>query len=319
MARRPRTRPGDFNAPRTTRRPQPWFGITGQTPAQLETGRPPARPGGIRPVKDKTSTGGQWLKAWQPLNPGAFMPGVSNEQAASSMGLSPEQFAAQQQRGDDPAWLAAYLKKNPGAGKPSSAGEVGPQGPAPYAGDAQYGVDVDALGSRRDLALAGVTRQESDVNTNMQEALRRMQGQREETLGDANRAYNRRGLLFSGALGKRRGDVEVGFQRQELDVRGQAKSALEELASRRAGANSDFTFGQRSAWNESVDRQIGRDEDAASRNALVPITDDPQPAPVNQAAGILQPKGKYPAGYDKMNQRQKSRYWARRRAIGRTA
>lgn len=144
--------------------------------------------------------------------------------------------------------------------------------------DAEYLAAAAQRQFERSQAIEALTTQGTNDKTDTAEAIRRMLAKAPEERQGIKQGANRAGLFYSGQLGKsldtyeadltqRQGDVQLDYDRREA-ARAAARSAIEQ----------GMPLEEAAALAESATRQVGRDTDAASANALVPTYAEPPPA-----------------------------------------
>ena len=194
-----------------------------------------------------------------------------------------------------------FVARKPAAPAPAApapaAAPAAPAAPqaAPDPRDSTYmneaaGILADVLGRRQQFTLAG-QRAAQDYAT----ANQRREVNRQETLRGTDLNANAQGLLYSGTLGKRRGQVETDFNQQGDDARlaferdnADRAAALEALGTLTADPNSPVGFsGTGEAWRRIMDAYNGGVDRATERSRTTPV--DPGPDDIAPAADGLIP------------------------------
>lgn len=157
--------------------------------------------------------------------------------------------------------------------------------------DAQYLSEAALRLFQRRQKLEELDRQSGQGQQDLQEAIRRLGEQRTTSLQTTTEGANRQGLLYSGQLGKRLGDVETQFTRQQGDMTRDQERQQAAIAAARHAIEAGAPLEEAAASAAASDRQIQRDEDAAAANMLV--TNPKTPAAAKPAAPKLaKPKPK---------------------------
>lgn len=167
------------------------------------------------------------------------------------------------------------LQSRPGAG-------AKPGAPSKKPADAKTALDAQGLQEQAQLhfqtgqQLADLAQQGAYDQTDVAEALRRMQTQQTDTEQQTRESANRAGLFYSGQLGKQMGDVQTQFGRQRFDQQtAYDRRQAARVASRQAILQG-ATLEEAAIAAEAADRQIQRDTEAADAGSLVR---EPGPAP----------------------------------------
>jgi hypothetical protein len=150
-------------------------------------------------------------------------------------------------------------KPAPAAATPAATAQ--PSSPDPR--DASYWAQRSKLLSQEQTDLAKAQQQQSYEDTDFAEALRRRAVQHDKDTQQIREGANREGLLFSGQLGKRQGDYEVGYQQQNADTQQAYERAKAERAptieALRSALQSGVPLEEAAIYAEAVDRQLQRD------------------------------------------------------------
>lgn len=134
--------------------------------------------------------------------------------------------------------------------------------------DATYLADAALRAFKRRQELGQLALEDSHDSTDHQEAIRRLAEQRAPALQNTKQTANKQGLFYSGQLGKRLGEVERDFTRQEGDQgRDYDRRRAAREAARRA-IESGAPLEEAAAAAAAADRQIERDAERADENAL---------------------------------------------------
>lgn len=96
-----------------------------------------------------------------------------------------------------------------------SANDKPPDGPAL---DAQYGTDAASLLFRNANSIADLQKANERERTDFSESMRRLAVQRGQALHNTNEGYNKRGLFFSGQLGKARDTLNTQYDQSASDA-----------------------------------------------------------------------------------------------------
>lgn len=177
----------------------------------------------------------------------------------------------------------AFRPLTPGA--PGAAAAAAPQAGAParttaqFIPDAQYLAEAAQSQFNRQTNLDQLTAQDEAERNQTQEAIRRLMdtaGQQRQT---TTQTAAKQGLFYSGQLGKRLGDLEAQVARQRGDV----QSAYDTNARAREAARQAILSGapldEAAARAAAIERQVGRDTEAANARQLVPTVVKPKPKP----------------------------------------
>lgn len=104
-----------------------------------------------------------------------------------------------------------------------------------------------------DLSTADARDQE-DLNTNVE----RLSRNRGDALTSATNSANKQGLLYSGVLTKRRGDVERDYGDREADLRRAVARAIQDRAGQRTTLGNTYGEVERNARQEAITRALER-------------------------------------------------------------
>lgn len=233
------------------------------------------------------------------------------------------------QRQWERTWQKAAGVTPPPKATPSPAPTPSPGTPAvaaktsPDPRDATYWAQRAKLLSQDTQNLAGAEQQQSYEDTDFHEALRRRALQGQKDIQGIREGANREGLAFSGQLGKRQGDYEVGAAQQEGDARQVYERAKAERApvitALREALRSGLPVDEAALYAEAVDRQTDRDAanppsgvdtDAVAR-LMAALGQKPQSAAA--APGKRKRKGVQGSG---LTQRQWENAWRQAAGIG---
>lgn len=229
--------------------------------------------------------------------------------------------------GQQQLWQA-WKAKNPGQPLPEPAGGIPPENaPAdPNAWqDAGYWNKLGQLAFQRNQRLGELDTEGQQDKTNFQESLRRFREMQPRQEEQATNSANRAGLLYSGILGRELGDIRTNAIRQEADMQGAYDNRERARAAARQALQDGATLEEAAAAAEAVDRQTGRDSEAAGsrslvRESLIPTdnldagVDVGTPSPKRGGRKNTNRTPSYlPRGYANWSKQQRSRYWARRR------
>jgi hypothetical protein len=177
---------------------------------------------------------------------------------------------------------AATAAGAPGApADPSAVQVAGNQAPPDFTGDAGYAAAIARLGYNRDTGIADIQQQGAYDQTDTAEALRRLGERQVQDTQDSKENANKQGLLLSGYLGKKLGDLQVGYDRS----RGDAQQAFDRReAARQAairGDDSQYVLGQGDAQADAITRMLTADQADADAGILAT---QQAPAPAAAAA-----------------------------------
>lgn len=164
----------------------------------------------------------------------------------------------------------------PGPAAIASPGAEPPSVDAPFGGDAQYFAERAQREFQASQQRDELDRQGAYDRTDFAEALRRMALKQPEDEQATREAANRQGLLFSGVLGKDLGTVRTGYERQRSDAQLDFDRREAARSAARAALEQGIPIENAVALAGAADRQLARDQEAATANALVP---NPEPAP----------------------------------------
>jgi hypothetical protein len=230
---------------------------------------------------------GGLLTSYRPAAPRPAALGPANLGRGGLLTNTPAvQLAQQRQKlwGGLPAYLQKTGQQGVMAGQPPQASPPGqPQAPganSQFAPDAQYLAEAAQRQFDRIQAMNALTSQAGSDKNDTSEAIRRLLSGAPEQRQGIKQNANRQGLFYSGQLGKqltsyetdltqRQGDIQHDFDARER-ARAVARDALEQGAPLQEAA----------ALAEAASRQVQRDSDAASVNALAP----PPAAPARRVA-----------------------------------
>lgn len=125
--------------------------------------------------------------------------------------------------------------------------------------DPTYWAQRAKLIFQRDQEVNRLTREQAYSDQDFTEALRRRAEDKPKQVQSIREGANREGLLFSGQLGRRVGEFETAFQREESDAR---LSHEREKAARQAARDAlaqGYTLEEAALLAEAVARQQDRD------------------------------------------------------------
>jgi hypothetical protein len=137
--------------------------------------------------------------------------------------------------------------------------------------DSSYWAEIARQKWAREGKLGEITQQNTYAQADYKEALRRALEPRETDIESAKEQANEAGLLYSGQLGKRQGDIRSHYARVEGDMTQaeQRRQAAFEAAKR--AIEQGATYEEAAAEAAAVDRQAGRDLSAADQGALAAV------------------------------------------------
>lgn len=225
------------------------------------------------------------------------IPGFMAPPAPSNVPVLQGDQIPRQTPGQRAAWVAQQNAAHPNnqvndtspSGQASSAGGGAAARPfAPLVDDAQ-------AAAARAQALFDRTQQISQLNQqsaydrgDLEEAMRRMGMQRPLVEQQTRENANRSGLLFSGILGKRLGDVATDYARREGDARSGFDRRESDRSTRRRAAEQQAVLLNEAITQALVDRQTQRDAETAAAGALVAPAADASPPDTSSGAGAGQ-------------------------------
>jgi hypothetical protein len=137
--------------------------------------------------------------------------------------------------------------------------------------DSSYWAEIARQKWQREGKMGEITQQNTYAQADYKEALRRALEPRETDIESAKEQANEAGLLYSGQLGKRQGDIRTHYARVEGDMTQaeQRRQAAFEAAKR--AIEEGATYEEAAAEAAAVDRQAGRDLSAADQGALAAV------------------------------------------------
>lgn len=136
--------------------------------------------------------------------------------------------------------------------------------------DAQYLADAALRAFNRRQKLSELDTQSSQGRQDLQTMIRRLGEQRVKAVQSTRQGANKQGLFYSGQLGKQLGDVNKSYAQQQGDARQQFNRDEAARQAARTAIEAGAPLEEASAAAAATDRQIQRDQDAASANGLVP-------------------------------------------------
>jgi hypothetical protein len=164
----------------------------------------------------------------------------------------------------------------PAPGAPQGGADPAPA--APFTGDASYWADQALRNFQRKQQVDQLTQQSAYDKTDFQEALRRRVAQHPKDIQSTQEGANRQGLFYSGQMGKRLGDLETQYTRENSD----AQQAYDRREAARSAARTAIEQGapleEAAALAAAADRATTSASSAADAGMLVP-NQPPAPAP----------------------------------------
>lgn len=196
-------------------------------------------------------------------------------------------------KGLTPGQLGGVPQAAGGTGGAQASGTPGTPAstPATFAPDAQFLAEAAQRAHQKATALTRLSQETSDDRTNTATAINRLLENAIKDRGQIDEGANSQGLYFSGQRDKRRGDYEEGLTR----AKGDAQTAFDQREAARISERSAIEQGdpldEAAARALAIQRQIGRDTNAADLGALVPNIASPTAAAASAALpGVGKPR-----------------------------
>lgn len=165
--------------------------------------------------------------------------------------------------------------------------------PGVFIPDAQYLAGAAQRQFERNTHINELTAEGDAQRSMMQESVRRLMEVVPEQRQGIKEGANRQGLFYSGQLGKSLGDLETQVARQRGDIQREYDTGSRAREAARTAILRGAPLEEAAAKAEAVQRQIERDQGAASRNALVP-TPKPKAAAPKAKPKPAKPKRRRP-------------------------
>jgi hypothetical protein len=131
--------------------------------------------------------------------------------------------------------------------------------PVPDVRDARYWEQIARMGATTRDALLGIDKNTQLAQQDVDESIRRLMDDRGKALGETRSSANKEGLLYSGQLGKREGDVRTQYGRQETDIRSEMSRRISEAETEKTRLRNEQGEQNFAAFGEAGQRAYERD------------------------------------------------------------
>jgi uncharacterized phage infection (PIP) family protein YhgE len=201
------------------------------------------------------------------------------------------QVGRQQVYNQQPTITGASTLNPPGHSAVAAPGQPAAPGATPgrqagqFIPDAQYLAQAAQAQFQRQQQLDQIKAQHEAGLSAYNESVRRASEDVPQQRQQVSQSANKQGLFYSGQLGKQLGDYETMVARQRADLQNQFSSEEKAREAARTAILQGEPIDTAAAKAEAVQRQIERDSQAASQNALAPT-------PVPKRRAIPKPKPK---------------------------